>query len=567
MLKTQVTPWRVLFGLFLITLVVAVPVQAGSLATMHFGGSVVSWEPLVRYDQAVLTVSGPAGVVSYAFTANEMPFLDLASLEGPIDGSYTFELRLVPLLQPEVREMLQAARLQGDAQAERDMRTQGLLPSEPLVQSGYLIAQGGQFVVPGGEEEPTGALQPRTAGDSGLASASAESLRNVSGADQVILDDLIVDGSACVGFDCVNGESFGFDTLRLKENNVRIKFDDTSNSASFPFVDWQLTANDSANGGANKFSIDDITNGRTPFTIEAGAPSHSLYVDDGGRIGLGTSTPVVELQIVDGDTPTLRLQQDGSSGFQAQTWDVAGNETNFFVRDVTNGSELPFRILPGADKDALTIEGDNDILMKLGSLHIPAGRIGIGTTSPNSSTSIHIVAAGTLRYRLENSSAATSWDAVNDGNGDFAISLLGSGANELEIEQDGDIGNCGNPDHDFVISTGPGCTATPRSWIDAGDAGFSVSSSRSYKENLKALEVPDLLDKIRNVRVYHYDFIDGPEDRIGLMAEDFHEIFNRGSDKELSGHDMQLALWMAVQELIDQNKQLRQEVDELKSTE
>ena len=27
-------------------------------------------------------------------------------------------------------------------------------------------------------------------------------------ADQVILDDLIVDGSACIGFDCVNGESF-----------------------------------------------------------------------------------------------------------------------------------------------------------------------------------------------------------------------------------------------------------------------------------------------------------------------------------------------------------------------
>ncbi len=40
-------------------------------------------------------------------------------------------------------------------------------------------------------------------------------------ADQVILDDLIVDGSACIGFDCVNGESFGFDTLRLKENNLR----------------------------------------------------------------------------------------------------------------------------------------------------------------------------------------------------------------------------------------------------------------------------------------------------------------------------------------------------------
>ena len=86
-------------------------------------------------------------------------------------------------------------------------------------------------------------------------------------ADFLINDDLIVDGSACVGFDCVNGESFGFDTIRLKEHNLRIKFDDTSVAASFPRNDWQLTANESANGGASKFSIDDITGGRTPFAL------------------------------------------------------------------------------------------------------------------------------------------------------------------------------------------------------------------------------------------------------------------------------------------------------------
>ena len=165
-------------------------------------------------------------------------------------------------------------------------------------------------------------------------------------ADQVILDDLIVDGSNCVGQDCVNGESFGFDTIRLKENNLRIKFQDTSTSASFPSRDWQITANDSSNGGANKFSIDDIDGGRTPFTIEAGAPSHSLYVDDGGRLGLGTSTPVVDVHTKTGNTPTLRLEQDGSSGFSPQTWDVAGNEANFFIRDATNGSTLRAPIKP-----------------------------------------------------------------------------------------------------------------------------------------------------------------------------------------------------------------------------
>lgn len=187
--------------------------------------------------------------------------------------------------------------------------------------------------------------------------------------DQVILDDLIVDGSICVGFDCVNGESFGFNTIILKENNLRIRFVDTSSSASFPSNDWQITINDASNGGQNKFSIDDIDGGRTPFTIEASAPSHSLYVDDGGRVGFGTSTPVVGLHSKDGNTPTLRLEQDGSSGFTPQTWDVAGNEAGFFIRDATNGSTLPFRIEPGAPSSAIHIKNN--------------GFVGLGITDPS----------------------------------------------------------------------------------------------------------------------------------------------------------------------------------------
>ena len=220
-------------------------------------------------------------------------------------------------------------------------------------------------------------------------------------ADQVILDDLIVGGSVCAGIDCVNGESFGFDTLRLKENNLRIKAQDTSTSASFPSRDWQITFNDSSNGGQNKFSIDDIDGGRTPFTIEAGAPSHSLYVEDGGRIGIGTSTPVVNIHTKTGNTPTLRLEQDGTSGFGAQTWDMAGNEANFFIRDATNGSTLPFRIFPGAPSDAFAIEATT-------------GDIGLGTTSPGSE--LEISKAGRIELRLNNT-VDENWRITSRGTG------------------------------------------------------------------------------------------------------------------------------------------------------
>ena len=251
---------------------------------------------------------------------------------------------------------------------------------------------------------------------------------NSAQADQVILDDLIVDGSICVGQDCVNGESFGFDTIRLKENNLRIRFEDTSTTSSFPSRDWQITVNDSVNGGLNKFSIEDIDAGSTPFTVEGGAPSHSLYVDDGGRLGLGTSTPVVQMHSKDGNTPTLRLEQDGSSGFTPQVWDVAGNEAGFFVRDATNGSTLPFRIRPGAPNESLDIQADGTVNMG-GNAYVAgnagiAGDVGIGTNSPGSQLHLNESASGTaVKLIMENSGSATSWEFVHRAHVDDAFAI------------------------------------------------------------------------------------------------------------------------------------------------
>jgi hypothetical protein len=42
--------------------------------------------------------------------------------------------------------------------------------------------------------------------------------------------------------------------LRLKQSVVRLRFEDTSAQAGFPAHDWQLTINDSASGGADRFS-------------------------------------------------------------------------------------------------------------------------------------------------------------------------------------------------------------------------------------------------------------------------------------------------------------------------
>ena len=224
-------------------------------------------------------------------------------------------------------------------------------------------------------------------------------------ADFVIPDDLIVQGSACVGLDCVDGESFGFDTLRLKENNTRIKFDDTSTSVGFPNNDWQLTANDSASGGLNKFSIENTTTATVPFTIVGAAPTNSLFVDNSGRLGIKTAVPGLNIHISTSDTPAQRLEQTTAGGFSAQTWDIGGNEANFFIRDLTGGSRLPFRIRPGAPTSSIDINA--------------AGNVGIGTASPGflSAVATHIatVHGGTTRAVLELVSAANDAAANTAG--------------------------------------------------------------------------------------------------------------------------------------------------------
>jgi hypothetical protein len=348
-------------------------------------------------------------------------------------------------------------------------------------------------------------------------------------ADQVILDDLIVDGSACVGQDCVNGESFGFDTLRLKENNLRIKFQDTSTSASFPTNDWQLTANDTNNGGQNKFSIDDIDGGKTPFTIEAGAPSHSLYVDDGGRIGFGTSTPVVELHVKDGDSPTLRLEQDGSSGFTAQTWDVAGNETNFFVRDVTNGSKLPLRIRPSAPTNSIFVNTD--------------GNIGLNTSSPTAPVHVKRTAGtGNLQMLLLENSNGSLMRYNNTANGQFW-----------------DVGMVNNGNFRLVFDTGGANTKI----VEIFRATGNIATPGSFISNGTTLNVPDY--------VFEDDYQLMPLSEVKEFVSQQKHLPNVPSEKEIKENslnltEMQMRLLEKIEELTLYTIDQQQMIDDQQTT-
>ncbi|MCP4658332.1 MAG: hypothetical protein GY856_23205 [bacterium] len=358
----------------------ALPVAASDVMTLA---------PEAASQRLVLSVNGPGELIyEKVFEAGSKPVFELFDKAGKPhpDGSYKWELRSAPLASTRVRGAEQPAIEQKRV-------------ATPAASGSFAIIDGG-FAAPDlNEELPT--------------------------KDILHYDDVIITGSLCIGFDCANGESFGYDTLKLKENNLRMYFEDTS-AGSFPSGDWRLRINDTTSGGASYFAVEDGTNGRTPFRIETGAPTHSLYVEDYGRVGLGTSIPYVELHMVDGDSPTIRLDQDGSSGWTAQRWDMCGNETNFFIRDVTNGSKLSFRIQPNTPSNTLTLKS--------------TGYVGIGTWSPLDQ--LHIEDGGSVLpgIRIVNTDVDSEGWAFRVVDADeFRISKQSISGSEFILQADGDL--------------------------------------------------------------------------------------------------------------------------------
>jgi hypothetical protein len=308
-----------LSGLVLVAAVVVVPGAAiAQWATLQTGSSGLVWSPMANTNGLVLTVSGAGHWIRKEFGPGEGASFALVDEEGsPLpDGVYKWEIRAVIARPGLSRDSEQGGPLSASAGAG--------LPAE----SGAFRILHGSLMEPGAVEshgQPSSAVGPG-------ATAPAPTAQTIA------------------------------DSLTIQGNNPEIQFDDNSSSPGFPQRDWRLFANDTTSGGLDRFSVEDSTSGLIPFTIEGDAPANSIYVTDSGDVGFGTTTPGRHLHVVDGNTPGLRLEQDGSMAFSPQTWDVAGNETLFFVQNITSGA-IPFEIYAGAPDQSLVVRSDGSILI------------------------------------------------------------------------------------------------------------------------------------------------------------------------------------------------------------
>jgi hypothetical protein len=540
-------------------------------------GMGVRFEPTISYAKVTLTVSGPTGVViSESFDGGVVPTVTLFTKKGARlpEGSYTYELSFAPILNSEVKQALATARDKGnEATVSQDLRNRGLLPDQPLVESGSFLIQGGQLFVNGGTEPTAPRATPAQ-------NPNATPKPN----DVVTADDAIFQGSICVGLDCVNNENFGFDTIRLKENNTRIQFDDTSSSAGFATNNWQIRANDAASGGGSFLAFVDqgatanSDTGTIVFQVDAGAPANALRVASTGKVGIRTATPALDLHMNTSDTPAIRFEQNNSGGFTAQTWDIGANEANFFVRDLTGGSRLPFRVRPGAPTSSVDIAA--------------SGNVGIGTASPlkrlhvGSGTDTPVTTVDGVYVTNAGDTAFAVRDSTNDIEFQFAIAtsvlsgaLMGSvtnhplvlrtnAAERIRIEAGGNVGIGTSAPTDLLSVNGTASKPGGGSW-----AVFSDKRLKNIKGNYN-----NGLASILKLQPLRYQYkkdnalgIKSDGEYVGFEAQAVQKVIPEAVTQTANGYLMvnnDPIMWTMLNAIKEQQKQIEQlkaEVNKLKA--
>ena len=69
------------------------------------------------------------------------------------DGSYNYELTVIPTVDPDLRQRIREVRETGDPKLSAELSESGLLPEPVPVQSGHFRVRNGSIVLPGEAEK------------------------------------------------------------------------------------------------------------------------------------------------------------------------------------------------------------------------------------------------------------------------------------------------------------------------------------------------------------------------------------------------------------------------------
>lgn len=237
-------------------------------------------------------------------------------------------------------------------------------------------------------------------------------------------------------------------------------------------------------------------------------------------------------------------------------------------------ADFPFWVFNTAENQTLSVRGEG---VGIGTydanfpLHIKGtdsvgpfqnARIAVDNGSRSTTeirTMFRLINNGGSRFTFTDTSLGSVWTFNSNSDGDFAISLNGTGGSEFKVRQSGSIEMGSGGSDSFVLDPSG----------DLAIAGaLSEGSDVHQKTEIRTIEYTDVLEKVMSmpVKSWQYKANDPDVRHIGPMAQDFREAFGLGnSDKKIAVIDG-IGVSLASIKALNQNLELKQsEIEDLRS--
>jgi hypothetical protein len=287
-----------------------------------------------------------------------------------------------------------------------------------------------------------------------------------------------------------------------------------------------------------------------------------LRVDDNGRVGIGTTSPVLPLQVerAANDTDTRIAVRNTSNGSSAVTYITIGNDTSSTAGIIALNSSANATGPGGGGltigtqtSTAFTLRTNNTERMRIAS----DGTVGIGGLNDS-----------TERLRVVGSDTTSS---------NFSFAARSSTTLVLCVRNDGRVGiGTGTPSNQLTLSTDSAAKPTTNTW--------TISSDQRIKTNIQPYAKG--LGEILQVNPITYDYngkggIPASPGGVSILAQELQPVFPEcvGSYKakleetdqeetdilNYNGHAITFALINAVKELNAKVEALEARVAELEA--
>jgi hypothetical protein len=319
-----------------------------------------------------------------------------------------------------------------------------------------------------------------------------------------------------------------------------------------------------------------------------------------GKVGIGTTSPDVKLEVAGPSGTSIRVTGPGGGGttvaLDLATYDVGTNSptARIVATDANYSGHLDLQTkVPGAATNAMVsrlfIQND--------------GNVGIGTTTPAFGLHVQDSGSQTGRIHVGGTSADGARKIISFGDGDYVYIGENGFDDRMEIAASYYYFNGGNvgigtatPSQKLVVSGGgtelqviPGyLNGSPDTnavtleipggkklgvWDDLVVAGevtctaVNITSDRNAKEQFKPVSPRDVLAKVAALPITEWQYkTQGDARHIGPMAQDFHAAFGTGrDDRHITSVDADGVALAAIQGLNEMVKEREVELSRLKS--